>query len=280
MAQADTDSKNIFDEFSGDEALQNEIAEAEREKSKDMSYYLWKVGSIFYIINIFVFLSIILLSAYIYIQKNEELYNVSYLDPLCKILIGDVEEIWGSCSSVSALSKNINEKYQAIWSQYYSQVANMLGDVYFISNFVLSKEIMFLLDKSENRLEPLGILSEFDDLKNSFEPVNKAKIQCTDINIQKNGMIDMVCEAYSSRWDRNIIGASGSAKETIKTKWTSISIASSFLNYIEKNAQGFVLVEKPKSFGYEEVIDGSGFTRKTSFDITLIVQDSPIWLLP
>ena len=156
----------------------------------------------------------------------------------------------------------------------------MLGDVYFVSNFVLSKEIMFLLDKSENRLQPLDILSEFDALKNAFEPVNKAKIQCSNIDIQKNGTIDMMCEAYSSRWDRNIIGVSWSTKQSTKTKGTSISIASSFINYIEKNAQGFVLVEKPKSFGYEEVVDGSGFTRKTPFNITLTVQNSPIWLLP
>jgi hypothetical protein len=60
---------------------------------------------------------------------------------------------------------------------------SLVGDVYSISNFIFSKDISFLLDRTENKVRPLKILEEFDKLKNEFEPINKSRIRCSNIYI-------------------------------------------------------------------------------------------------
>ncbi len=279
MPDDNIDSTNIFDEFSWDQSLKDEIAEAEKQRSKDMYFYMWKWNAFLYAINIIFFIWMICSFWYIYIQNNEEMFNAWYLDPVCKFLIGDARYEEDHCSSVTASTKSIEDNYNRIWQEYYTKISEMLWDVYYVSSFALSKEVMFLLDKNENRLAPIDILIEFDWLKNSFEPVNKAKINCGNIKMKNDGMIEMKCETFSSRWDRNIIGVSWSTEEKIKAKWTSISIASSFINYIEKNSKNLLIVEKPKKFSYDEVVDFWWFTRKTTFKLWMALKNSNIWLL-
>jgi hypothetical protein len=61
---------------------------------------------------------------------------------------------------------------------YYKSVLSLVEKVYANSNLLFSKDISFLLDKTDNKMRPLDILEEFDKLKNEFEPINKSRIQC------------------------------------------------------------------------------------------------------
>jgi len=74
---------------------------------------------------------------------------------------------------VSSILKTYKERNSEISASYYNSIANIIEDVYYVSNFAFSKDILFLLDKTQNRLSPLSILEEFDRLKNEFEPINK-----------------------------------------------------------------------------------------------------------
>jgi hypothetical protein len=53
-------------------------------------------------------------------------------------------------------------------------------------------------------------------------------------------------------------------------KWTSISIANSFLNYIEKQSTVFSIVNKQKVFRSETILwEKTNFTNKTQFNLVL-----------
>jgi hypothetical protein len=55
----------------------------------------------------------------------------------------------------------------------------IIEKLYEVENFTKSKEVIFLLDKSSNKLKVLSILEEFDNLKNQFDNLDKEKIQCS-----------------------------------------------------------------------------------------------------
>jgi hypothetical protein len=59
--------------------------------------------------------------------------------------------------------------------------------------------VVFLQDKTANKLKTLEILSAFDDLKNKFDNVDKEKIQCDNLEINNtNKILSMDCIAYSA----------------------------------------------------------------------------------
>jgi hypothetical protein len=87
----------------------------------------------------------------------------------------------------------------------FSKISSVIGGLYSLENFIYSKEVSFLLDRSKNRVKPTEILAKFDDIKNKFDPQEKSKIQCYNITINKERLLTMSCEAYSSDWDENII---------------------------------------------------------------------------
>jgi hypothetical protein len=72
-----------------------------------------------------------------------------------------------------------------------------------MKDFINSKEVVFLLDASENKKNPLDMLVRFDELKNSFLETDKLKIQCNDLEVTDNEL-KAKCFAYSSAWDRTI----------------------------------------------------------------------------
>jgi hypothetical protein len=80
----------------------------------------------------------------------------------------------------------------------------MIESLYKIENFNSSKDVVFLREKSEKKLPVLKILEEFDDLKNSFESIEKNKIKCTDIEIDNEYIFKANCEAYSTEFDKQI----------------------------------------------------------------------------
>jgi len=76
-------SKNIFDDFSTDSSLLEEVNKLKEEQKKDTFYYLSIVSKVFQ--NLFILLLIILVFSYgyIYIQKNENISDSALLDPIC-----------------------------------------------------------------------------------------------------------------------------------------------------------------------------------------------------
>jgi hypothetical protein len=67
-----------------------------------------------------------------------------------------------------------------------------------LENFLKTKEISFLLDKTDSKLQTLNILEEFDTLKSAFEPIEKDKILCYDIEVNSENIFKARCEAFSA----------------------------------------------------------------------------------
>jgi hypothetical protein len=68
-----------------------------------------------------------------------------------------------------------------------------------VANFNNTNEVLFLLDKSQNKLKVLNILEKFDNLKNEFDKIDKQKIQCNSLIIDsKKEILSMDCTAYSA----------------------------------------------------------------------------------
>lgn len=277
--QENIDSTNIFDEFSQDENLKSEVKDAQKQKEKWMYYYLGIISSFLKSINILLFLTFVLVGWYVYIQNNDQMKNISYLDPICGLLIEREALTDGeSCASVLALTNEYNDLNSDMSNSYYKKIVNAIEDVYYVSNFVFSKDILFLLEKTQNRLSALNMLKEFDRLKNEFEPINKWKLLCSNIKISWEGTLSIDCEAFSSRWDRNIVWLSWKNQKSDNVSWTSISLASSFINYLQINSRDFILIEKQKEFSFEEVVDYWGYSRKTNFKLTMQLKSNNLSL--
>ena len=84
----------------------------------------------------------------------------------------------------------------------------------------------------------------------------------------------MKCEAYTASsisgiiwfsWDKN--------NESDSLSGTSISLANSFINYLEKNAKKyFLVVNRQKTFDLEDIDGNDWYTKKTSFDLNLKIN--------
>jgi len=263
------DSTNIFDEFWVDEKLKEEIKWIEKEKNKDTTYYISTTSNFFTFVNMIILLFFMIFGAYIYIQNDESINNVSYLTPICDILVDDKWYIDG-CSSVSALTIEYEKLNKKLEEDYYNQNLPLIESIFKNLRFIDSKEVSFLINKTKDKLRVLDILSEFDKMKNDFSPLNKTRIKCIDLNINVENEITMECSAYSGVWDWNILWYSWKNKWLDKVYWTSISVASSFINFIEKQENPkFLILEKPKKFNFVEIVDNNGYTRKTDFKLKL-----------
>ena len=136
-----------------------------------------------------------------------------------------------------------------------------------------SSEIQFLLDKKINRLKPLDILNEFDLLVNDFVQSDKSMIECKDIKVDNEYVLSAKCTAYSSDWESrlNLPWVNWERWNDIK-EWTSMTVAASFLNYLEKTKtnKNFKLLEKQKVFQSSSVLlDSLESRRTTEFEIQM-----------
>jgi hypothetical protein len=101
------------------------------------------------------------------------------------------------CSSISSLNKTYLAKLDTLQIDQNKKILSILERLYNVKNFLKSKEIIFLVDKSENKLQTLTILEKFDDMKNEFN-VEKEKIQCNSLVIDsEKNLLTMNCESYS-----------------------------------------------------------------------------------
>lgn len=278
-ANQEVNSTNIFDEFNTDnQSLADEVQKLKNELNKDTYYYIqlsWKI--LVYIFWLLLFL-LWIAYAYIFVQNNENMVNKSYLDPVCKFLLWDTPapSRYLSCSSIASTKTYYNNNLNELKKDQTEKLLPLLSVAYEQENFLKSKEIIFLLDKSDNKFRVLDILERFDKIKNNFWWFDKRKIQCNNISLNsETSLLSMKCEAYSMWFERWIIWFSwdNSVSGWDVVWWTSISVANSFLNFIERTTNDFTLVNRQRIFSSTNVSwEQSGYTNKTSFDVTLKIN--------
>lgn len=262
------DSSNIFDEFVGDSNLKKEVDSIKQEKEKDLFFYLSKVGSVLQTMFWILLVIMIIIFSYIYIQNNDELKNSNILDPFCFIFLWDVKNEDMYCSSISSLNKTYSLKLETTKQEENKAILGILEKLYNVENFLKTKEIIFLVDKSENKLQTLSILEKFDDMKNEFN-VDKDKIQCNSLSIDsKKSLLTMNCESYSQWYEKWLRWLDWTTENPLK--WSSLSQANSFLNFISKTSKTFEIIDRQKMFKEESILwTKTGFTSKTTFSLKL-----------
>jgi len=263
------ESENIFDEFSQGESLVQEVKKTNESFDRDIFFYVSVSIKVLIAINIFLFTSFIVLIAYVYIQNDTQGKNIWFLQPVCGIIVWDIKNSIDGCKSVTSLNNQYKTKLEDAKVAQTQTIVPLLGEEYALKNYNFSKKVLFLLDKSESRLKPLDILSEFDALKLMYEPIDKAEITCFDIEISNDDVLNISCEAYSSDWDTKIVDLNNGNIGQLKSWGTSITRAISFMNFIENAPNSpFKIIEKTNILNAEDV-DLAPYTKKTVFQLQL-----------
>ncbi len=263
------ETSNIFDDFSDDSSLVEEVNKIKKESNRDLFFYISKAWSFFQTIFLFWIAVASTLFLYIYIQNDENFKNSNILDPICPVFLSDIENVSPFCSSISSLQVDYTNKLNSLKESQKSSILHILERLYEIENFTKTKEVLFLANKSEDKLKVLDIMNKFDDLKNDFDSLDKQKIQCDSIIIDsQKEVLTMNCTAYSAWYEKGLRWFDGSANTNVKG--TSLSIANSFLNFIEKKSDVFTIIDRQKVFKSEKIIWWKiDFTNKTVFNLKL-----------
>lgn len=261
------DTVNIFEEFLWDSHIEQEVEETKKIYEKDKFYYYKIASDIVKYIFLWLILVWILLHSYIYFQKNENALDVAFLDPICHIFIWKTVNYNSACSSIASLQNGYQSKITELKSTQYKWIVEVIETLYQLENFHKTKEVNFLLHTSKNKLDVLQILQDFDDLKNKYTSIEKEKIDCYNLSLESD-QLSMTCDAYSASFRSDIIGYE--AGTIWKVSGTSISLANSFINYLELNSDIFTLMNRQKTFTLEEIVwDKSNYTNKTTFNLLL-----------
>jgi len=253
------------------------------EETKDIWFYLirWKI-----FLNILIILwliTVLVFFTYTWIQKRE--FSKPYLNVVCGIICDDyLKENWEkrpteNCSSLYSLNTifkdRLNLKKQELWTN----LATIIYSVYQYDSSKETPEMIFLKDHSKNRLNILRVLWDFDHMLSEFTwDYNKHLLKCENIKINSDLELTASCQALSTDWETSISWLfwtwipwiDWSFSDVLKW-WTSISMAASFLNFIEKSPEyWFYLLDKQKTFSLENAIDlDNNTTKRTSFPLKL-----------
>jgi len=270
----DIPSDNIFKELSWELDFWH-TQEVKTEVKKDKIYYLKLYGNIFSMVNITLFIVFVLLFLFVKIQNNPENYSKNFLDPFCFLILSNEMENTGDyCSSVASLVVDYDAKITTLKKDIVDKLSLIVKDLYVYESFTDSKEIAFLLDKKTNRLNPLDILNDFDKMKLDFSWMDKKRVVCEWFEIQADATLQVNCNVFSSSWEiatwwNGIIDTSGNIKSSL-LEWSSLSLAASFLNFIEKNPQyNFQILEKQKTFTSASVIWEWPYVKTTKLQLKL-----------
>ena len=270
ILQEDQNPWNIFEDFTGDSSLDKDVQNIERDQKRDIFFYLKKTSFFLKLSNLIFFTIFSFFILYAFFQNNAELKNYSYFSPICWFFLWDAIPENGSCYPLLSYLESKKWDYEKERQQQVLQVSEMIGDIYEIKNFAYSKTMNFLLDKTRNRLKPTEILSEFNDVKSKFEPIDKSKVECYNIVINDKNEFSASCDAYSSDWDTNIVELKDGAIIKSQKWWTSVSVASSFIDFLNNHPDSrFYVLDKQKVFSSETVSGKWIFTKKTSFNLKL-----------
>lgn len=255
---------NIFNEITQNSEVKKDTNKIKEEKNiyDYMSFYT----NIFKIINYLLFVIVLVFSSYVYVQQSKPFYEQTYLNLFCPILLWkDVSDFisWQNCSSIVSYNEKITKDVNTLKQEQFNKIIIQIPKVYELTSSK-TKEKEFLLSKSTWRLKVLNIIEEFENLKNEYSYVDKDRIVCNNISIDSNNIFKANCEAYSSYWDEDIVWYDW----VTKVNWTSITVAMSFLNYIQAKSNKFTLVNKQKSFSQESTNVGF-YTYKTGFSLEM-----------
>ncbi len=277
---------NIFKELSWNIDFWKQEVEDNTVNQKDKWYYMNLSSNILSIINIFLVFFIIWFFFYFSVQKDSSYQNSSLIDPFCFLILWDNRadiDSWEYCYSVAWLTQKFSSKISelknaiVLWKDKNKWLDSIFYDLYNIENFKSSKEWEFLISNKLNKLKVIDILNDFDKMKDDFLGWSVWNIECKDVKITQEGEMSISCESFSSTWQL------ADAKENIwiiwnsweiwkkddLIGWTSITLAASFLNFIEKNSSyNFELIDKQKIFSSEFAWEWA-YVKKTKFDLKL-----------
>lgn len=268
MSNNDINESNIFKELSWDLDFWDIKEESKNEEIiKDSIYYMNLSKKSLFFLNIALLFILVLTFSYVSIQKNEDMLNNSLLNPFCSVLLGweISSKVNWDCSSVYSLYNEYSTKNETLKTSFTNTIAAILPALYSVENFTLSKDVKFIIEKTDSKIKPLDILSTFDKLKNSFVAWDKWQLTCSNLEIDSQNNFSISCTAYTSDWSDSI----PSSDPGKKISWTSISLASSFISYIEKNSKEFEILDKPKTFSREDYTWVWYYTKKTDFNLKL-----------
>ncbi len=169
-------SSNIFDEFDSDDSLLSEVEKIKDEQSKDVFFYMSTAGKVFQNLFIIVLLLILCSLGYLYMQKNEEVVNKWFLDPVCNFVVWKVPTPeWNSfCSSLAFTKKYYSDKLTKVKSEYSTDIFWILIRIYENENFLKTKEVSFLVNKSDNKVKLIRNYGKIWFIKTRF-PLNREK---------------------------------------------------------------------------------------------------------
>ncbi len=256
-------TSNIFDEFEIDEETKKELELEGEVIKKDWIYYLNIIGNIFKYINFLLFFIIIFGWMYIYIQKTDSEFfeDKDYLSPFCSVLLWIDNNSW-ICSWLNIFSRKVDNKINEKQKQFVKKSIDLLEKQYKLFSLDNSNEALFIKDKIKNISSPEKVLDRFDKLKNEFTWLKKDKIKCSKLIINTN-ILEWNCTAYTDYWDEEIPWYNWEL--TVNTlKWTSITLASSFLNFLA-NSKDFDILDQTKAFKKDIYIWEWNYTYKTDF---------------
>ena len=263
------DTQNIFEEFTNSGAVQDELEKVDISANKDIFYYIKKATNVIFIWNIILFICIIFSVFYIFIQEKEAKQEYGFLSPICFLFLWEGSLGGNTCYGVRPILREYEQKLKREWEEQTQRVLPLLEEIYSIENFNFSKRASFLLTKSEQRLEPLEILSSFDELKTQFAPRDKSEITCFNIAISQGNILELTCDVFSSDWDNSIAFLENGSIGSLSWWGTSISRAGSFIDFIENYPRSpFTVLDKPTSFTIETVQNGP-YTKKTTIQLQL-----------
>ena len=268
---------NIFDDFSIDENLKKEVKKDESKIPRDIFFYVSKINIVFSSVNLIALLLLILLSGYIFVQRLTSPWMYTFLEPLCTIFVwrNDIYDSW--CSSVTY---SLAEYTRALRNEEEAQIniiVPLMQEIYAIEDFFSSRRVSFALDSSVSRLRPLEVLEAFDSLQSEFAPIDKLEVFCPEISMNNDGIVNFVCQAHSSNWDRSLTRLSDGIRTQTENRWgTSISKAINFIDFIENSPWSrFRIIDRPLTFSSESV-QFWNYTRRTSFRFSAEFQSEAL----
>lgn len=258
------DSSNIFDEFETGELTQ-ELEN--KKKKKDMYDYLSMIGSAMSTVFWIAFIIAVIGFAYTHYQSDEKRENSSLLAPICFLFTWDTpSSTANSCTSITALNKYYEGLISTTQSQQFEKINALLEEVYKIENFNKSKEVIFLTTQTQNKVPITEILTDFDNLIYEYDSSKLNQIQCKDISVDDSMVVTLNCSTYTGDSDRSIRWMSGNEK----INGTSITLATSFLYYIENNSDSFIIQDKQRTFKKEPYYsDDNIYTSETKFELKM-----------
>lgn len=270
QGESSINTENIFDEFVESRENIKDIQSADKWR-KDLYDYIKTGNYVFMMMNIFLFFLIIIFSFYNYFQAKDDNSSISFLQPVCSFFLWEVNSSVSECQSVTSVLAQYNEKKSNLEEKTWNVLVGLMSEVYGLNNFNYSKKVTFLLDQTNSRLKPLRIISDFDEIKKEFtSSFERSNVTCADIQILNNSDLRVNCSVFSSDWDTSIIDLRDGVRSILSGGGTSISRASSFVNFIENHSSWlFTVVENPSVLISSPTIEEGPYTQMTTVDLVL-----------